>query len=125
MERIANHLSQIIANHTNHCKSLKSGIEETFERKEEGENDQLEQLSNASIGLGHDCSEDEDFDYEEHCKTLGGVPINSDERQPQNKHQLVHSTGSKMSREQMEEMLSNRRYKKLTKKLPKAPQRMK
>ena len=40
--------------------------------------------------------------------------INSDQRQPQSKNKPSHSTGSKISREQMQEMLSNQRRKKLT-----------
>ena len=37
--------------------------------------------------------------------------INSDQRQPHSKNKPSHSTGSKMSREQMEEMLSNQKTK--------------
>ena len=48
---------------------------------EERENDQLEQVSNASHGLGHDGNEDQRFKDEEDCKTPGGVPMTSDERQ--------------------------------------------
>ena len=48
---------------------------------EERENDQLEQVSNASHGLDHDGNEDQSFKDEEDCKTPGGVPMTSDERQ--------------------------------------------
>ena len=95
-------------------KSHKSGIENTS-----GEIDQPEELSNAGNGSGHEDNEGANFDDEKHCKTLSGVSINSNERQSQSKNRASYFTGSKMYREQMEETIKNRRYKKPTKKLPK------
>ena len=85
------------------------------EKTKEGENNQLEELSNATNGLGHVANEDETFGDEEHCKTLCWKPINSDERQSQNKYQPSHTAGSKRSREQMNKMLSKHRHIKLKK----------
>ena len=67
-------------------ESLKSGIEKTSEGIGEGDLDQLEE--SASNGLGHDGgNEDEIVDDEKSYKTLGEVPIDSDERQSPNKNQ--------------------------------------
>ena len=61
----------------------------------------------------------ENFDDEKHSKTPSKVSININKRQPQNKNHRLYFTGSKASLEQMEEILNNRRHKKLTRKLRK------
>ena len=45
--------------------------------------------------FGHDDNEAENFDVEEHCETLSGVLINSNERQSQNKNRVLNFTGFK------------------------------
>lgn len=54
---------------------LKSDMGSTLEGIEERVNEQLEELSNASNSWGHGDNKDENFDDEEHCKTLSGVSI--------------------------------------------------
>ena len=58
-------------------ESRNSGIENTLEGIDKEENDQFEELSNTSNGLG------QNFDGEEHCETFSEVSVNS-ERQSQN-----------------------------------------
>ena len=94
-------------------ESLKSGTENTSGVIKTEKNDQLEKHSNARNGFDHDNNEGENFDDEKHCKTLIEKSINSNERQSQNKNLALHFAGSKTSRRQMEEMLNNRKNKKL------------
>ena len=53
------------------------------------------ELLNATNGSGHGDNESENFDDEEHCKTLGGVSIKSNERQLQNKKTTLHTQQDK------------------------------
>ena len=56
---------------------LKSGIENTSGGLKAGENNQPEELWN---GFGYGNKEGESFNDEKHCKTLGGISINSNNR---------------------------------------------
>ena len=63
-------------------------IENTLRRIKAGENDQLEELSTGSNGSVHEDNKGKKNDDEKHFQTLSGVPINSHERQLQNKNYI-------------------------------------
>ena len=93
-------------------------IENTLRRIKAGENDQLEELSTGSNGFVHEDNKGKRNDDEKHFETLSGVPINSHERQLQNKNYIFFiSQDQKRSSKEMEEMLHNRMHKKLTKRI--------
>ena len=87
-------------------ESLKSRIKNTSGGIKTRENDQPEELPNASNSLGQDDNKGEKFDDEKHCKTISGVSMNSNERLSQNENNALHSLGPKTSRGQIEEMSS-------------------
>ena len=62
-------------------QAINFGIENTSGGKEAGENDQFEELSNASNGFGgHDNNEGKNFDDEKHFKTLSEVSMDSNKK---------------------------------------------
>ena len=53
------------------------------------------ELLNATSGLGHGDNESENFDDEEHCETLCGVSIKSNESKLQNKKATLQTQQGK------------------------------
>ena len=64
-------------------RAIKFGIENTSGGLEAGENDQVEELSNASVSSGfggHDNNEGKNFDDEKHFESLSEVSVDSNEK---------------------------------------------